>query len=151
MKLIGRIAIILFAALAVVGATMAFAQTGAAAGLAGGRPGGDRDRFIGAESGVQPGESGRRGTGAGVFPPGEGRRPMPGGAFRRGDHHGRMEGGAAGLAGLLKSLATIGLIVLGVALFERLLRRRRLARTGKTIRLAESEPADRDARDVPHG
>ncbi len=101
MKTIGRILIILVAASIVIGATVAFSRTDLAAELLPSYPGGEfmpDDAF------------------GGEFEPGEIERASPDVELQR------PEGGPGrgfNLFNMLKNIATIGLIVLGVVLFDR--------------------------------
>ncbi len=102
MKMIGRILIILIAALVIVGATMAFAKTDAASQMGGGQKDG---RF------PTNGEVERNDLGDNL---GEG-------GFQRGHNHEGGEGrGGFNIATQVKNLAVIGAIVLVVALISRL-------------------------------
>jgi hypothetical protein len=108
-KIIIRTLIILAAAMVVVGATMAYASSGFAAGS--GRDGFDRRPPAGFAEGSGP---------PGFIPGGEGARPE--GFGDRPDGPGGREGGrgAFGASELLKNVAIIAVIIAVVSLLSRL-------------------------------
>lgn len=109
MRTLGRILIILLAALVVVGAAVVLVDNGTVGGGTPGGRGGERPSFAGLEDGERPiGDHEGRGFG---------------------EHEGEREGsGGSLLAGLIKNLGTIALIVTGVVLgqwlWSRIARRR---------------------------
>ncbi len=114
MKIIGRILIILAAALIVVGAAVAFTRTDMAVQF---MPGGRGGEF--AERGFPEGEHLERGGDFnGQAPEGFGQ-----GEFQRGERHGGRSGGTLGFfsfSGIGRYLLTIGVIVLAVVMIDRL-------------------------------
>ena len=115
MKIIGRTLIILLAALIVIGATVALANSGLISNTGNRFPEGRGEL---GEGGFSPGDFQR--LGEGVFQ-GEGFRPERGPG-------GRSEGGfgrGLNLFSWIKNLAIIGVIVVGVVLIERILPRKR--------------------------
>jgi hypothetical protein len=133
MKIIGRILVILAAALIVVGAAYAFFQTDVAAQLTPGRRGGE---FV--ERGLPEGEHLERGLRpefrdedfSGHLPEGFGR-----GEFQHGGRHGGRSGSILGLFSFLsigRHLLTIGVIVLVVVMIDRLISWRK-----RRVRVAE--------------
>lgn len=97
MRTLGRILIILLAALVVVGAAVVLVDNGLIGGRTSAGPDGERPSFAGLEDGERPAGV-REGRGFGEH---DGERDRSGGSF---------------VAGLLKNLGTIALIVTGMVL-----------------------------------
>ncbi len=113
MKIIGRILIILVVAMAIVGAAFAFSHTSAAAQLGGGGEHG-AERF--------PGEALPDNFDRSQF---AGGRPERGFGERDGRNPSHENGSLFNLAGLLKNLVIISVIVLAITLIDTLAGRRR--------------------------
>lgn len=123
MRTLGRILIILLAALVVVGAAVVLVDNGALGGRA--ATGLDRERpsLAGSDGGERPAGL-REGRGFGDYD---------------GDHDGEREGsGGSFLAGLIKNLGTVALIVTGVVLGQWLWSRIANRRPGKGDSPAEA-------------
>ena len=101
MKLLGKIIVILVAALMVAGATLALENSGALSSLTGGGPGGRGERPEGAPTDADS-----------AFAAGE--RPERGGDF--GGEGGREGGWASGLLNVARNLGLIAAVVAGVGL-----------------------------------
>lgn len=143
MRLLGKIAVILVAALVVVGGTLALERSGALDGMMGGRGEGhvegdesafdarelDEEHEVGEGRGRPPGGRGLHGEG-GEF--GEGND------FREGG-----PGGVFSLMGIVKNLVIVGVIVLGVWLATKLFSRigGKKDKGGGATKVDEPEPA----------
>jgi hypothetical protein len=106
MKLLGKIVVILIAALLVAGATLALDNSGALSSLVGGGPGERGERPAGMPADMDSASA-------------RGERPDADSAFAAGERPGRgghNEGGdwAAGLLGLGRNLAVVAAVVAGV-------------------------------------
>lgn len=143
MKLMGKIAVILVAALVVVWGTLALERSGALDGMMGGRGEGHVEGDVSAFDAREFDEEHENGEGRGRPPGGRGLRGE-GGEFGEGDDV--REGGPGGvfsLMGIVKNLVIVGVIVLAVWLVSRLFSRigGKKDKGGGVTRVDEPEPA----------